>query len=642
MKLSDLQQKLYKKKPDDIEKRKMADDTYDPSKEERPKDDFEKFESDVLEKQTVENLDVIQKKAKGRKFFMIGIITVGILIGIIGVIIVYFRFIGSAFLEERVVVFVEGPDEVKSAEKSTYKVTISNSNRVALYDVELRLSYPENMVIEDSPVIQKTGFNNSKIDVGTIAAREKKEFDVSFEPFGPRDRRVFLNASILYQPKNFHSDFEKSTQKSIVIKSSPIELTIIPVKEAASGEAVSIDMIIKNESANSYENLELRVGYPEGFTFDRSEPETVREKSIWEISNIQAREQRKITIFGRLQGMEESLKRFNAVLGEVRGSDMLVYTENEGIIKIVPSRVQIFIEPTDETIYPGKEIKYVTTFKNTSSVPLRDLILYQYIESPLLVKEQTKVDNGHYDSEKGVVVWKASDIPELKNLQPGQEGSVKSSVMLTDIVPMNNENDKNFAVKTYAEIESLDVDSPIWQNKRIRSPEEETKVHSKLILDASIAYNDGELPNTGPIPPIVDQETTFTVRFSLMNTSNDLKNAIVRTSMPSGIVWKDSYLPENAGIEINTRSNEIKWIIGTVNAGVGFIEPVRTLAFQIGIKPSANQVGNGREVRLLNEFKITALDSFTEEEIEYNFKEISLPEVSDIEAKVLPKSGVSE
>ncbi|MEA1926195.1 MAG: hypothetical protein U9M90_03050 [Patescibacteria group bacterium] len=635
MKLGKLFKRLYQRK-DKIGDRKLAGDPYDSAKEKQSKDEFEKFESKVLDKQIGEDISDEQIRERNRRFFVFGVIIIGVLVGIVAIIILYFKFIGSAFLEERIEIIIDGSNRVRSAEESSYKITMVNSNRVALQNVKLRLSYPENMVITKQPFIQKQGFNNSKIDVGTIPAKGKKEYEVIFKPFGPRDRQVYLNASMLYQPKNFNSIFERSVQKSIVIKSSPIVLTIIPVKQAASGEAVSIDLIIKNESSISYENLELKVDYPEGFMFDESEPVPTKDERIWKISNFDSKEQIKISISGTIEGSMDSLKRFYVIIGEPRESnnDFLTYTENEGIIRIIPSRVQLIVNQNSEAVYPGSEVHYKITFKNTSAVALRDLIVYQYIDSRLLVKEKVKSVDGYYDSEKDVIFWKASDIPALKNLQPGEEGFVNSTVPISENMPMNNENDKNFTLTSYAEIESLDVDSPLWRNKRIRSAKKEVKVHSKMILNVSAAYNDGELPNSGPVPLKVGEETTFTIRFSIMNTSNDLKNVILKTSMPSGIIWKESYLPENAGVEINTRSNDIKWVVGTVDAGIGFIEPVRALAFQVGIRPSANQVGSGKGINLLNGIDITALDSFTGAEIAYYFNDLSLDDVSDVDLTI--------
>lgn len=633
MKIADLLRKLYRRE-DKVEERPLSSDSYDPTKKQQDKDEFEKFESAVLEEQVGEDITEDQIKARNKKFFVFGMIVVGVLVGIVVVIILYFKFIGSAFLEERVTVTIEGPERVRSAEESTYKLTVINGNRVSLENVKLFLEYPENMSIQEEPYLLKEGFTSSKIDAGSVAARGEKSFEVSFKPFGPRDRQVYLNATVQYQPKNFTSTFEKSSQKSITIQSSPITLTIIPTKEAANGDAVFVEIIVKNESSATYKNLEIRLDYPEGFTYTGAEPIPSRDKRIWKVPSLEPKEQIKFVINGTLEGNVDALKKFYVQIGELRdNNELLIYTENEGTIRIIASRVQLTVQPSKEALYPGDKMYYTITFKNTSDVPLRDLILYQYIDSRLIVKEEVTAQGGYYDNEKNVIYWKASDIPSLKNLQPGGEGSVTSGVVIAGMVPMNNENDSNFTVNTHAEIESLDVDSPIWQNKRIRSAEKITKIHSKLILNILAVYNDGELPNTGPIPLQKGKETTFTVRFSIMNTSNDLKNVIVNTSLPSGIIWKDSYLPENADIVANPRGNDVKWVLGTVDSGVGFISPVRTLAFQIGVKPSSNQTVSSR-VEILNPVTITALDSFTEKEISYTFQDLTLTDISDVNAAI--------
>jgi len=633
MKIADLLRKLYRRQ-DKVDERPLSSDAYDPTKKSQDKDEFEKFESSVLEKQMGEDLSEGEVRARNKKFLFLGMVVVGILVAIVTIIIIYFKFIGSAFLEERVYVAIDGAEQVRSAEEVTYKITVSNDNRVSLQNAILFLEYPENMTIQEQPYLLKEGFNASRIEVGPIAARGEKEYEVSFRPFGPRDRQVYLNAKIQYQPKNFSSRFEKSTQKGIVIKSSPITLTIIPTKEAANGDAVTVEIIVKNDSETTFKNIEMRMDYPEGFTYENAEPVPARDKRIWSLSVLKPNEQLKFKINGYLEGNIDSLKKFYLVIGELReNNDLLVYTENEGIIKIISSRVQLIVAPHKDVIYPGETLRYSINFKNTSDVPLRDLIIYQYLKSELIVKEQVRVQQGYYDSVNNVILWKASDVPTLKNLQPGEEGNVTCTIPIEAVVPMENENDKNFTILSHAEIESLDVDSPIWQNKRIRSAEKLTKVNSKMILNISAAYNDGELPNTGPIPLEVGAKTTFTIRFSVLNTSNDLKNVIVETSLPSGVTWKGDYLPDNANITANTRSNMIKWVLGTVDVGTGFISPVRTLAFQVVVTPSANQTSPA-SIDILNPVKITALDSFTGNEIEYNFSGMNLREVSDVDATI--------
>lgn len=637
MALKDLSKKLYKKK-DELKKRELDKDVYDARQMDQAKDGFEKVEGNIIKTQGRRDFTEEQEKVQKNKMVVFGGILLIILLAIFSVVFLYFKVVGSAFLEEKVEISITGPTEVRSAEDAVYVVRVENFNRVALQNVRIELNYSPTMVIQEKPYIQQEGFKASRIVSGNMKAKEKKEYEVIFKPFGPRDRQVFINATVRYQPANFNSEFEKLTQTSVVIKSSPLSITLIPVKKAASGEKVHLDAIIKNNSPLEFENLEFGIDYPEGFIFEKSSIAPSKDKNVWKIDKIGNKEQIKIGIDGIIEGVPDSLKSFKAEIGERRGeNDMLVFTENEAVMKVIASRVSLIQKVASENLYPGDSVIYNIEFKNTSEVPLRDLILMQYIDSRLINEGGVAVKNGHYDSNTDVVLWKASQVPELKLLMPGESGMVTVVAPIITKIPMDNENDKNFTINSYAEIESLDVDSPLWQNKRIRSLNKEIKINSKLLVDVEGIYDSNIIPNKGPTPLVVGDETTFTISLDVMNTSNDLKNAILTMKFPANIHWKNQFQPYDTRMEFNERTNELRMVIGTIPAGTGFIDPVKTYAFQIGMIPSEHQVGVGR-IALLTDFRMTAVDTFTENEVEYKFKEFNLQNISDVETSIISEA----
>ena len=153
-------------------------------------------------------------------------------------------------------------------------------------------------------------------------------------------------------------------------------------------------------------------------------------------------------------------------------------------------------------------------------------------------------------------------------------------------------------------------------------------------MNVSFAYNDGEIPNTGPVPLRVREKTTLTGRMNVLNTSNDLKNVIVKTSLPPGVSWEDNFIPRDPGVEFNSRTNELKWIIGSMDAGVGFISPVKSIAFQVGVTPSENQVEESLIV--LDQVFVNALDTYTGNPVKYDFNEFSLGQSDDVPNRVDP------
>lgn len=642
MKLEDLQKKIYSK-DDDIDKREKSWDHFNP-KEEEPEPETKGRNENEFDFNSLTQMDAqkqhgkIEREVNSRlsnrkKVIKFSLIGAGVLVAITLLILGLVKFQESAFSEEKVVVEISGPTEIASGQEIQYTVSLANKNRADLLDAVLKLNYSNEMVIADQQGLIKEGFNNAKIDVGKLSSGETKDFQFSIKTFGQRDKQVYFNAILAYKPDNFNSQFEKRAQYSGIIKSSLLGIDLMSVtREAASGEEVQLQVIVKNESKEDFSNIELKMSYPEGFSFMSSDPSVSKSNNKWSFNSIENGAQTKITITGSLEGPPDSIKEFTAEIGSARSNgDFLKYNEDKDVIKLVAPRI-VISQTIDgiEAAYvnAGEPHEYEIKLKNNSGFPLRDLVLTEEISSPVLDKSKVLVSNGFYDSQKGTITWKASDVPSLRVLEANQETSVKFRISVLDKFPMESEADKNFVIASQAQVESLDVDSPLGQNKKIFSKKMETKVNSKLVLNSVGNYNDGEIPNQGPIPLTVGQETTFTLRFNILNTSNDLRDVILETSLPSGVSWKGKTIPQESGLDFNERTNELKWTMGTLPAGTGFISPVKTLAFQVGITPSVNQIN--QNVTLLNPIKVTATDAFTGQKVQYDFNEFLSTELSDV------------
>jgi len=253
-------------------------------------------------------------------------------------------------------------------------------------------------------------------------------------------------------------------------------------------------------------------------------------------------------------------------------------------------------------------LKYSITFQNTGSVGLRGSIITAEIKSNVVDFSKLNVESGSYDSTKNIITWKASDVPALTNINPGAGGAVHFSIPVKTIIPIDNKLSKNFVVSSIAKIDSPDIPTPIDSNKIIGSNKLELRLASKVIFDTKGYYTDPVIKNSGPIPMVTGSETTFTMHWQIINVSNDITGASVVSSLPSGVRWVGNIFPTNEKISYNQRTNQIVWNAGDVLAGSGVQGRPREIAFQIGVTPQANQIGN--PVDLLNKSVFTATDDF--------------------------------
>ncbi len=635
MDLRKLHSKLYRKN-DDIEERALSKDRFDPE-DQSSSDSFVK--SDGLDfKDTIE----LDQRNFSKRNKMIGTVLISIATFIVLIVIAFFivKYIQGAYSEERVFLKIEGVESVDSGDVLEYKISVFNNNRSVLNNVSLDLMYSSEIEPKDFDNWEENGLNRKKIIIGTIGSQETKEYTIPFAVFGAKDVRVYLDVSMEYQPENINSSFKKNVQGSSIINSSPLQVEIFSTKDVANGERMKINLVVNNKSEELFENVELSINYPEQFNYQESTIAPTEENNKWVIGSIIPAGQTSIIISGTLNGDIDSSALFSVIIGRYDQVDkkLVKYSESSDVSNIISNRMEVtqvvrvsgkdYLE--GDSIRSGQVVSYDIRFKNTSEDLLRDLILKEKVLSRVIDEDSINAKGGYYDNEKREIIWKVSSVPALKLLDPDEEGTVSFSVQLKNEFPVDSENDRNFTLETQSSIESLDVNSPISENKEIYSEKLVLKVDSRFIYSLTGSYDDTELPNEGPIPIELNQKTTFTPRLSVRNTSNDMEDVVFTASFPSGITWEGDYSPTDADIQFNERTNELVWNIGIVKAGTGFFLPIENIAFRIGITPSEAQLQRGGSALLLiDNLNIKAKDSFTGKIIEESFADFKLYNISD-------------
>src|SRR3990167_1268010 len=148
----------------------------------------------------------------------------------------------------------------------------------------------------------------------------------------------------------------------------------------------------------------------------------------------------------------------------------------------------------------------------------------------------------------------------------------------------------------------------------ISSSEDVTiKINSTLELNSQSFRSVAPFNNIGPIPPRADIESTYTITWTITNTTNDLSGVAVSAVLPTGVIWKGETQPVSERINYNQDTRTVSWNIGNVSAGVGFTLSPKTVSFKVGIIPSINQIGSAPT--LLSQINATATDTYTEGQI---------------------------
>lgn len=531
-----------------------------------------------------------------------------ILVALAGALFWYFQ--RNTYSKEALILEVLVPEEAKTGEEVKFTVRYKNQGNIRLEDVNLVFNYPEGALPLDD--------NEKRItkDLSDIYPGEEQALEYRARLFGKKEDILTGRATLTYRPKNIKAIYESESTGSVKITDTPIAF----VFDAPS----KIPPRKKTEfSLNYYSNLDLplsnvgiMVDYPAGFEFLESRPEGI-ENNEWKLGLLNKGEGGKIQISGKLnrEGGEEGV--FSAKIGIWIEDDFVVLKEESRGVEVARSSIIVSQEIngfTDYTASPGELLHYELFFRNIGDSFFENLFLISELSGPLEYKT-LKTQDGKVNSEKSIV-WDWHNVPELRYLGPGEEGKV------------------DFWVSLESRWDSDSARYPMVSNRvSIREVEEnfETKVSTRLALDQTAYFEDEVFGNSGPIPPEVGEETTYTITWQIENLYNDVKNAKVRASLPEGVELTGEVHPEEEeeDFTFDSESREILWDVGDIKGR----SSLKSISFQVVLEPDEDQAG--LVVPLVEEVKVTAEDEWTEKEVSAidSAVDTSLPDDDAVEAE---------
>lgn len=533
-----------------------------------------------------------------------------------GAAFAWYKFKSSAFAAERVVVGLEGAMDVSSNQAIQYAIRFKNDNRVDLQNARVSLNYDTNFIPEEINGLKIENAQNSFVDVGTIKANSEGEVNIKGRFYAPESSIVYIDLKLSYQPSNFSSNFEATDQASINITTAPIFLEALAPIELADGNEIEYLIKYQNPSTRTFENLEVRAEYSSGFDFNYSEPSPAGGNNSWFLGNLEPGKEGTILIRGRINGQKGEHKSIRVSIGYLGDDGAYVTYSHKETITRISSPVLAVVQNGSNTIDAGKSAEYKIAYQNNGQIGLRNLVVTIKIDSQVVDYSSINRGFGHFDSASRTITLKAADVPGLSLVGAGKGGMFEFSLPTLANLDVKNQEDSNFTIKTTAQIDSPDIPSPIGSNKIIVSNEKTVKINTEVTFDVKAYFEDESVKNSGPIPPKVGEETTFSIHWKVGNKYNKLSGAKISAFLPTGIIWKGVIGPESEkkNLSFNDRTHLLEWKLGDLNSGLGLLEPEREIIFQVGLIPEINQVGSCPQ--LIEEAKMIGDDSFTQKHFE--------------------------
>jgi len=582
----------------------------------RPRSRLSSYETDV---KTVWSDTPITKKAKkySSPFLLLKILFAAFLF-FVGTLIVagYIIFQGSNVVSNRNIDLVmRGPATVRAGDETTFQVAVSNRNNVPLESVKITLHYPD-----DARILGEGAAGGSRevFEIGSIRSGQTINRTARGILFGRENDEREINATLEYRIPGSNAFFEKKEVIKFIISSPPVSISVRTLPEVIAGSEAVLEVTAVSNAQTVLPDIILKASYPFGFNLTSASVEPAVGNNVWRLGDLAPGEERRLTLRGRLDGQDQELKTFNFSIGPEdnlrRGEISEVYTETLQFVNISSPFVNVSLVVNNRSLpqsvsSSGEVIRVDVVWENNLPTPVVDAEILVTLDGQIIDPSRVNAGTGFYSSSERTIVWNRSRFAPLAEILPGQGGQTSFTFPTYNLTGDAGSSILNPEARIGVVLRATRVSEGFFGETITSQFEHRVRFNSDLQLSARALHTTGAFNNYGPIPPAVGQETSYTVVWSLANSSNDLTGVEVRTVLPPSVRFLNNFSPANESLTYNQSNGELVWRIPRVSPGAGPAGGTREISFQVGLTPSANQVGTPPS--LTDEITFRATDDFT-------------------------------
>ncbi len=546
-----------------------------------------------------------------KKFFAFSILFFALAVGAAAFIILTGSNVVSS---NNLDIAIKGPVSAKGGEEIPLAILIANNNPTALEAVDLSVAFP--------PGTREAGkldrdFTRYQKNLGTLASGESHTENIRAVLFASAGSEQEIKVTVDYRTVGSNAIFEKTKSYKVLLTSSPLEVAVTVPEELSSGSDIALALDLSTGNSDGLANVLVEVNYPSGFKFVGAVPKPAYGNNIWDIGDLGPDAKRHITINGVLEGQdgEKKLFRFTAGVPSSTREDRVgvPYNTTESTIQMRRSFVELV-----GTINGSTEAEVVTNPATTLRADLSwknnlsDKILHGQVNVKIsgnaLDQASVALNTGTYRSTDDVVQWSEQHEEDLAIVESGASGHVNFDFAPLSTLSLSGLGIKNPYIDLDLSFDGVRVGEGSSGSAVHTGGKKRIKINSKLDLVARGVYSQGPFVNNGPLPPRANVETSYTLVWSLVNTSNDLDSVRVSAILPSNVRYIGTVSPAGSDVRYDSLRGELVWNIGRLPTNTSGA-PVKELSFQVGLTPSVPQAG--QTLPLVTNVKVTGTDTWT-------------------------------
>lgn len=542
-------------------------------------------------------------------YTLIGVFSVLLLVAILGFWF-FSQWDGDNFTNERITLRINTPITIVSGQESIYTISLTNKEKVNLYNLELELFYPDNFeFIESAP--GATGDKNNQWSFSVLKVGETQNIELKGQIIAALNSTQTWRGLLNFKPANLNANFKQEAVVDAVISSSVLGLDVLGPEKTLANQEVEYLLKYENLSQEDFSDIQIIITYPEALAVKSAEPSAEKEtNNTWNLATLKAGEKGEIKITGNYATVEASGNRdFTARLQLKQNGDYYLQSEEIFTTEVIKDQLslQLIINGSgeDQPISFGDWLVYTLSYKNTGEDDLENIQIKANLNSQILDWDSLK------DEEKGVleknsIIWTGRHLPNLLKLKANEEGQITWQLLVKDASAISDANIDKFSVESFIEAKARQTGKLSGQSTVVTKPIVNSVNSDLAIIAEARYYNEDNVPlGLGPIEPRVGEESTYNIRLVLTNNLHKVENVQVQAKLPNTVIWSDKENHERGDLFFKAATNEVVWNISSLPKSPQPIEA----SFNVDIKPTNND--QGRILILLSNINLAAKDSET-------------------------------
>lgn len=520
---------------------------------------------------------------------------------------------GANFISaDNIGIAISGPISISAGSPLSLEITVTNKNNVDLQAADLSLDFPAGAT---DPTDTTKSLSRTEDMLGDIPAGGSATETVGAVIFGEENLQKEITATVTYGIKGSSSVFTKTQSYDVLINSSPATLTVTSLKEITSGQPFDTTVDFKSNSASTLKDVMVTATYPFGYAFSSSSLAPKSGNDAWVLGDVPAGADRSFVIHGMLTGEDSDIRAFHFTAGAQSLTSLseigTPYAEAEQDVTIQKSFISLGLtfdndsSGSDYISSAGHSIQVSIPWQNNVPETLTNVVITAHLSGSAYSASEVNSSSAYFRSATDDIVWSQQTDPDLASVAAGDNGTLTFSIAPSSVSGAQVVDPEITVAASASAERTQETGVPVQTVAISRN----IKLSSDASLSGRIVRTAGPFTNGGPIPPVVDQKTMYTVIWTVDNTSNAVGNAQVTATLPPYVSWLSQVSPSTENISYDQPSGTVTWNVGNVPTYTNGTSQRREVDFQVALQPGADQVGTAPT--LVNQASLTATDNFT-------------------------------